>query len=169
MGVTYSSLTTKLDSELNSNQLSSGERRDQKSRRTIPARSLNANGVPGRRRLLRRTDDTQNHTDWYETHVMLIALSIVVFCILDFIFTSVIIASGGIELNFLMREAISSSLESFFIYKYSLTSLSLFILVVHQNYKLFRLLKVRYVLYSFALGYAVLIAYEVVLISKITV
>jgi len=148
-------------------QLSRICRRENCERRLLPTHSLSAKGVMGRRRQPRRNEDNKDHTDWYESHVMLIALSIVMFCIIDFIFTSIIIASGGIELNILMREAISLSLESFFVYKYSLTSLSLLLLVAHQNYCLFRLIKVRYVLYGFAITYAGVVAYEIVLISQI--
>lgn len=156
-----------MHSSLSTNELRFECRRVTCDRRQRPTRSLHVHGLQGRRKMLRRKEDRNNNTDWFESHVMLIALSIVVFCIADFIFTSIIIANGGIELNLLMKETMSMGMEAFFVYKYSLTCLSLILLVAHQNYRLFHGIRVKHILYGFSVSYLSLLVYEVILLTKI--
>ncbi len=156
-----------MHSSLSSDRIEFDCRRYELNRRQTPTRPLHVQGIRGRRKILRRNEDVHSQTDWFESHVMILALGIVLLCIADFIFTSIIMQHGGIELNLLMNEAISRGIDAFFIYKYLLTCLSLILLVAHQNHRFFRVVKVKYILYGFAAGYLGLMAYEIHLLLQI--
>lgn len=137
-------------------------------RRQRPTRSLHYHGVTGRRVLQRRkTDLGQMSTDCFDKPVWFAALAIILFSVMDFILTTLILEAGGTELNWLMNHVIQQSSAVFFATKYSLTALAVLILLSHHQHVFFRAIKVNNILYGLALLYFVLFIYEISIIASI--
>jgi len=145
------------------------ERRyDTGDRRQRPTRTLHHYGIAGRRSLLRRkTDLGLMNTDHFDKPVWFAALAIIVFSVLDFILTTIILDLGGRELNVLMNFVISESNTVFFSAKYGLTALAVLILLAHHQHDFFRTIKVKTILYMLAMGYFCLFVYEILIIVSI--
>jgi len=145
------------------------ERRyDMSDRRQRATRTLHHYSITGRRALLRRKDDLGlMNTDRFDKPVWFAALAIIVFSVLDFILTTIILESGGIELNLLMNHVIYQGSVAFFSAKYGLTVLAVLILLAHHQHDFFRTIKVKTILYMLALGYFCLFVYEILIITSI--
>lgn len=137
-------------------------------RRKRPTRSLHYHGVTGRRVYLRRkTDLGLMNSDRFEKPVWLAALSIIVLSVMDFILTLIILESGGTELNILMNHLLQQSSALFFAAKYSLTVLAVLLLVANSRFVVFRMVKVKSILYGLAFVYLSLFIYEIRIIAMI--
>ena len=98
---------------------------------------------------------------------MLCTIAILFFCVLDAFLTLNILAQGGEELNWFMANLIENSTEKFIGFKFTLTSLALILLVIHQNVQLTKSLRVRHIKYMILLSYSTLISYELYLLELI--
>ena len=107
------------------------------------------------------------YVDYYANHLMLCTIAILFFCILDAFLTLNILAQGGEELNWFMANLIEDSTEKFIGFKFTLTSLALILLVIHQNVQLTKSLRVRHIKYMILLSYSTLISYELYLLELI--
>lgn len=142
------------------------ERRVTGERRSIRGafRLAAAAGSLKRRRGRRKTDLEQGfYTDHHDAPLLLVALSIVLFSLLDSIFTLQLIARGAEELNPLMAHLINIDVQVFAWTKTLVTASVLVLLVAHANHVLFGLFRVRRVLQLGLAGYVCLVAYQVVL------
>lgn len=154
--------------EISQHEIFWEERREYDDRRQRPTRSLHHYGITGRRSLKRRKDDLQLHgTDHFEKPVWLAALAIIVLSVVDYILTMHILESGGAELNLLMNYVVQQGGVFFFMVKYSLTVLAVFILLAHHQHRFLRTIRVKTILYGIVLGYLSLFLYEIRLISTI--
>ena len=86
--------------------------------------------------------------------------------IADAVFTLTLLSRGAIEVNPFMAWLIETDIQLFAIIKMALTGVCLIFLVMHINFRIYRLLKVNHVLYACLPLYALLIAYEMVLLTK---
>jgi len=86
---------------------------------------------------------------------------------MDFIFTTIILNSGGTELNLLMNHVIQQSSSMFFATKYCLTALAVLLLLSHHQHTFLRTVKVKTILYGFTLIYFSLFLYEIRIILTI--
>jgi len=137
-------------------------------RRQSPTRSLHHHGLTGRRAYQRRKSDALlGGTDHFEKPIWFAALTIILFSVLDFIFTTIILESGGRELNLFMNHVIKDGKGAFFATKYCLTALAVHILLANHQQIIFKLIKVNTVLYAFVLAYFSLLLYEIHLIASI--
>lgn len=140
-------------------------RRQQMERRHPVNRALSRYGLVGRRKLIRRRLDALDiQTDVFEPHIMAVCLSVVFLGLCDMWLTTLILGRGGIELNFLMAHVMELGFYHFFFIKYSLTALSLILLVAYQQH-IFFVVRVKTLLYMVFAGYAGLIVYEVFLLD----
>ena len=154
--------------EISQHEIFFEERREYIDRRRRPTRALHHYGITGRRSLQRRTNDLSVlGTDHFEKPVWLAALTIIVLSVLDYVLTMYILEAGGAELNLLMNYVVQQGGVFFFMIKYSLTVLAVFILLAHHQHRFFRTIRVKTILYGIVLGYVGLFAYEVRLIASI--
>lgn len=140
------------------------QRKYQRTDRRTRHSSLNIHALRGRRKAPRRNSDNETshytHSDRHEPHIFWATLLILLLCVFDAHYTLLLIDRGGEELNQLMDLLIQHGMFTFIVGKYTLTALSLFILVAHSKFHMFQRIKVHHLIYGFLLLYTMLVAYE---------
>jgi hypothetical protein len=143
------------------------ERRYQ-DRRRFSFRSLFGALFILRRRHSRRNDDLLNtYVDWYEPWPLIASVLIILLSCLDAFLTLILLGHGAVEMNTLMDWLIQKDIRTFATAKITVTGLALFVMVMHFNFNLYKVLPVRYLLYTLMLLYALLIAYEIRLLGEL--
>ncbi|MDP1951917.1 MAG: DUF5658 family protein [Nitrosomonas sp.] len=105
------------------------------------------------------------YVDIYSNHLVFCVISIMILSSLDAFFTLNILAEGGEELNVFMEVLIADSLHKFVAVKLALTAFALLLLTIHHEVKLTQSIRVVHLIYFILSGYAVLIGYEITLLS----
>ncbi|MGB7931507.1 MAG: DUF5658 family protein [Gammaproteobacteria bacterium] len=142
------------------------ERRRQE-RRRFSLRSLFGALFTLRRRRSRRNDDHLNtYIDWYEPWPLVASLVIILLSSLDAFLTLILLNHGAVEVNILMDWLIKTDIRTFAAVKLAVTGLALIVLVLHFNFRVYRVLPVRYVMYALMPLYAILIAHEISLLGN---
>ncbi|MEE8464357.1 MAG: DUF5658 family protein [Gammaproteobacteria bacterium] len=140
------------------------DRRLSQDRREKTWWSLCYGGVRPRRRSHRRdADGFSGHTDWLDSELLYLTLGILVLCTADAIMTLNLLNMGAREANIFMAHMIEKNEFLFGATKMALTGLGLILLVMHAQFRLFRLIKVQNLLRIFFIAYCALIGYEIVL------
>lgn len=146
----------------------SDRRTQQKDRRAKPTPLFSIYTFKGGRRIhIRRKEDRNIHyyVDLYDFPSVLAFISLIIFSVADAFFTMELISKGAKEINPIMEFCLRLGPIPFLLIKYFLTVTSLLTLLVHKNYYLLRgKLRVRTLLFCIPLLYALLIAYELLLI-----
>jgi len=120
----------------------------------------------GRRGSPRRYEEQQqpHYIDIYEDpKTWLWLVGIIGFCALDAVLTLQIIDRGGVEVNPIMHFLLEMGLSAFFYTKYLATAAALIFIVMHINFTI-RGIPIRRILPVIFSFYAILIAYECVLL-----
>ena len=121
-----------------------------------------------RRRHLRREDDQLNsYTDWYGHWPFAATLIIILLCFADAFLTIVLLSKGAVELNGLMDWLIQKDTHMFAIVKMSMTGIALIILVLHFNFRIYKFIAVRYLIYALVPLYSLLIFHELTMLANI--
>ena len=121
-----------------------------------------------RRRVSRRDGDhLDSYTDWYGLMPLAATFTIILLCFADAFMTTVLISKGAVELNILMDWLIQRDIHMFAVVKMSVTGFALIILVMHHNFRIYRYLAVRYVLYAIVPVYVVLIYHELTMLANV--
>ena len=121
-----------------------------------------------RRRGARRSSDAHTfYVDWYEPRLLYITLGVLMLSSVDAVMTLNLLQHGSVELNPIMGLLIEQNVSLFVYTKLMLTGASLVFLVVHINFRLFRFIKIIHCLIAALVGYLILVAYELVLLSYI--
>jgi hypothetical protein len=121
-----------------------------------------------RRRDIRRDDDKINsYIDWYGHWPLVTTLLIILLCSLDAFLTLVLINHGAIELNILMAWLIEKDVQIFALVKIAVTGLALIVLVMHLNFRIYRIVSVRYLMYALVPAYSLLIAHEINMLTQL--
>jgi len=147
--------------------MSYAERRGEPDRRH-QIQPFNRYAIRGRRCGLRRKGDAflqSGGMDRYPPRLLFITVAILLFCALDAQNTLVILNRGGIEVNPLMDFLIQTDLRLFVAGKFALTGLGILLFVGYHRVRLWKRLKVRYILYSLMVLYLLLIGYQLVLLA----
>jgi hypothetical protein len=145
----------------------SAERRRQ-DRRRFTLRSLFGALFTLRRRRPRRKGDQLNaYIDWYEPWPLMASVVIILLSSLDAFLTLILLNHGAVELNILMDWLIRMDIRTFAAVKLAVTGLALIILVLHFNFRLYKVLPVRYLIYALMPIYAFLIAHEISLLGEL--
>ncbi len=105
------------------------------------------------------------YTDFYERKFLILMAFIMALSIADGILTLEILAKGGVELNPLMAILLDFNISAFLIVKYSLTAIGLAFVLLHINFSILRILRVRNIIYILFLLYSILVAYEITLLN----
>lgn len=137
-----------------------GARRQGADRRQANLRSLIYALFMGRRHGQRRTnEDVISYIDYYGHFTFAVALTLMLFCIADAYFTLQLLRYGSTELNPILAWALQKHALYFFLLKYTVTAFSVVVAVMHQNFRLFGLKGLHFLLGGLV-GYACLIAYQ---------
>ncbi len=121
-----------------------------------------------RRRTSRRDDDQLNtYIDWYGPWPLAATILIILMCCLDAFFTLILISNGAVEMNIFMDWLIKKDIQIFTAVKMAVTSVALVVLVMHFNFRIYRVIAVRYVMYALVPVYMALIAHEINLLQQI--
>jgi len=121
-----------------------------------------------RRRHLRREEDSLNsYTDWYGHWPFAATLTIILLCFADAFLTIVLISKGAVELNGLMDWLIQKDAHTFAIVKMSMTGAALIVLVMHFNFRIYKYIAVRYLIYALVPLYSLLIFHELTMLAKL--
>lgn len=137
------------------------EKRQIKDRRQNPTPPLGRFTLTGRRKKARRSDELENYyVDRYEKNLLIITISIAIFCILDAFFTLNILQSGGSESNLFMLFLMKKNLILTLFIRFLFTTCCILFLLIHKNFKLFGVIKTHLLIYLVFSIYFVLILYE---------
>jgi hypothetical protein len=121
-----------------------------------------------RRRSCRRQEEAVNsYTDWYGPWPLIATLIIILLCCLDAFFTLILLANGAVELNVFMDVLIKKDIQLFTIVKLAMTGIALLVLVMHVNFRIYRVIAVRYLIYAFVPIYMILIAHQINMLYQI--
>ena len=130
-------------------------------RRSHSAWSFAYGSFRPRRRVGRRDHDHDRiFLDWHEPRVLYLALSIVLMCCADALFTLNLMAIGAEEVNALMDNLIAHDVERFLAIKIGVTGGSVILLGVAARRRFLGIIPVYRVLQLFCAGYVVLLLWE---------
>ena len=121
-----------------------------------------------RRRHLRREEDSLNsYTDWYGHWPFAATLTIILLCFADAFLTIVLLSKGAVELNGLMDWLIQKDAHTFAVVKMSMTGAALIVLVIHFNFRIYKFIAVRYLIYALVPIYSLLIFHELTMLARL--
>jgi hypothetical protein len=117
---------------------------------------------PRRRTPPRRLDDSRFHSlDWHSSHLLAVAIAILLLSVMDAFLTLVLLQGGAAEVNPVMAVLIYRSVAMFAALKMGMTGAGVLFMVTLARYRFMRLLPVEWVLYGVLIAYVTLISYEV--------
>ena len=121
-----------------------------------------------RRRTHRRDNDHVNrYIDWYGHWPFAASLTIALLCFVDAFLTIVLLSKGAVELNILMDWLIQHDVHTFAVVKMAVTGIALVVLVMHFNFRIYRFIAVRYLIYALVPMYSLLIAHEINMLATL--
>lgn len=137
------------------------ERRDRLDRRKPSLRGFLYGLFLARRRGPRRAENyLYHHSDWYDVKLLVLSLSLLLLSCLDAAMTMNLLSLGAVELNPIMDELLKRGTEYFIWIKIFVTALCVIVLVAHNRFKLFNLIRVDVILISAVFIYLGLVTYE---------
>lgn len=117
---------------------------------------------PRRRSPARRQGDSRFHSlDWHSSHLLAVAIGILLLSVADAFMTLLLLQAGAGEVNPIMAALIYRSVAAFTAMKMGMTGAGVLLMVTLARYRFMRLLRVEWALYGVLMGYATLIGYEI--------
>ena len=140
------------------------DKRTIEDRRKQPTPALSRYTFFGRRRMIRRKSDYQggSYVDHYGSSLFFFLIAIVGLNVLDAFLTLLILDLKGWEANPVVRSVIGLYGTKFWVWKFSIVSISLAILCLHSRFKL-----VREIVIVIGCLYVMVVAYQIYLILHI--
>ena len=138
-------------------------------RRCLSWRTFVQGSLQPRRRANRRGDDHEGLIDWYEPHLLFLAIMILLLSVTDAFLTLKLLANGAYEANPFMNLLLDREPKLFAGIKVALTGAGVIVLVALARARVFRVIRISNIIHWCMLAYVALIAYEAWLISKIPV
>ena len=121
-----------------------------------------------RRRGSRRDGEHINsYVDWYGHWTLLATFTVILLCCTDAFLTIVLLSNGATEMNVLMDWLIQKDIRSFAVVKMGITGLALVVLVMHLNFRVYKVIAVRYLIFALVPMYSLLIAHELHMLSQL--
>ncbi len=137
-------------------------------RRSTSLSTIQGTLFKNRRRVSRRDGDhLDSYVDWYGHLPLVATVSIILLCFADAFLTTVLISAGAVELNTLMDWLIQHDIQLFAAVKMAVTGVALVVLVMHFNFRIYKFLAVRYILYALVPVYSLLIYHELSMLASI--
>jgi hypothetical protein len=116
---------------------------------------------PRRRTPPRRQDESRFHSlDWHSSHLLAVAIGILLLSVLDAFLTMLLLQGGANEVNPVMAALIYRSVAMFAALKMGMTGLGVLLMVFLARYRFMRLMRVEWALYGVLIAYVSLICYE---------
>src|SRR5882724_8260099 len=116
---------------------------------------------PRRRTPPRRLDDARFHSlDWHSSHLLAVAISILLLSVSDAFLTVTLLQGGANEVNPVMAALIYRSVAMFAALKMGMTGLGVLLMVFLARYRFMRLMRVEWALYGVLFAYVSLVCYE---------
>jgi hypothetical protein len=115
----------------------------------------------------RENDHINSYTDRYGHWPTAATLAIITLCFADAFLTMVLLSKGAVELNGLMDYLIQKDIQLFAVVKMSVTGAALIILILHFNFRIYKYIAVRYVIYGLVPLYSLLIFHELNMLANI--
>jgi len=146
------------------------ERRHLRLERRVNKRKAAVQTIYRRRRqsVRRNTDNLSNiYVDTHERKLWYLATGLMVLCVLDAFFTTILIRHGSEELNPLMNFLLQVDLGLFLAAKFFITGFSISFLVMHKHHRLLNTVNCYQILIASVVAYSVLVAYEFSMIRYI--
>jgi hypothetical protein len=137
------------------------DKRTIKDRRKQPTPALSRHTFLGRRRTIRRNPDQQEggYVDRYSSTLFFFLISIIGLNLLDAFFTMMILDLKGWEANPVVRSVIGLYGTKFWIWKFSIVSVSLILLCLHSRFRL-----VKEIIIAIGCLYVIVVAYQMYLL-----
>ncbi len=148
------------------NSFSGPERRSGRDRRHRQASIFSKSRLAGLRHRPRRREDRRKafSVDRHSPRTLVVILLIILLSISDAALTLYLIGHGAAEINPLMRYFLHYGPGVFFIVKYLLTSLSLFIILIYKDNFIFETrLRVKILFWAALVPFLLVVAWEVIL------
>ena len=120
-----------------------------------------------RRESRREKDHINSYTDWYGHWPVAATFAIITLCFADAFLTMVLLSKGAVELNGLMDYLIQKDIQLFAMVKMSVTGAALIILIMHFNFRIYKYIAVRYIIYGLVPLYSLLIIHELNMLANI--
>lgn len=136
------------------------ERRQGADRRRLSFGSFLRGGITPRRRAGRRAGEQHLPIDWHEPYLLFLALTILLLSVADAFLTITLIMGGAQEVNPFLAFVLRDHPELFAVVKMALTGGGVVVLVAVARSRLFRIMRVGFVLQGLFVAYVALIAYE---------
>ena len=136
------------------------ERRRGGDRRRLTLRSFLQGGLNPRRRGGRRAGEQYLPVDWHEPYLLFLSLTILLLSVADAFLTITLIMGGAQEANPLLAYILRDGPEWFAAVKMGLTGGGVVVLVAMARSRLFRIMRVGFILQGIFVVYVALIAYE---------
>lgn len=131
--------------------------------------SLMYGGMRPRRRDGRRTaDHVRPIIDWHGPGLFASATLVLVLCVADALLTLQLLSSGAVEANPVMALYTQGDGHRFAALKLLLTGVGLLVLVAMARFRVFRIMRVATLVHGILAGYLVLVAYELLLVGRIS-
>jgi hypothetical protein len=147
-------------------QPSTKEKRTRTDRRKNPTQ---LNGIylkGGRRKHVRRAEDAPRgyYVDLYGRRALIVITIIFFLSVLDGFLTLSLVKQGAVEKNPIMKFYLNLHPTAFLFVKYAISYISVFLLLIHKNFYLFKTsISVKQVMIAILGIYAALIVWEVIL------
>jgi hypothetical protein len=137
-------------------------------RRTPSLKTFHGALFKCRRRGARREGEHINsYVDWHGHWTLMATFTIILLCCADAFLTVVLLSNGAVEMNVLMDWLIQKDIRSFAVVKISVTGLALIVLVMHLNFRVYKYIAVRYLIFALVPMYSLLIAHELHMLSQL--
>ena len=145
------------------------DRRSSPERRNVGFWSVMYGGFRPRRRGIRRhTDHALPVVDWHESHLLAVAMSILILSCADGFLTLNLLFLGAEEANPFMAHLVYRDIAAFAAAKMVLTGGGVVLLVALSRLRLFGRIKVVQALYATLFIYVVLVLYELSMFTALT-
>lgn len=129
-------------------------------RRRTTLRSFLRGGLTPRRRGGRRAGEQHLPIDWHEPYLLFLALTILLLSVADAFLTITLIMGGATEANPFLAFILDDHPRLFASVKMTLTGGGVLVLVAVARARLFRIMRVGFLLQGIFVAYVALIAYE---------
>ena len=143
------------------------EQREDERRRTSVKTLIGAIWHQRRRNHRRDNDHVNRYIDWYGHWPFAATVTITLLCFADAFLTIVLLSKGAVELNILMDWLIQHDVHTFAVVKMAVTGTALVVLVMHFNFRIYRFIAVRYLIYALVPLYSLLIAHEINMLANL--
>jgi hypothetical protein len=142
------------------------QRRRTDDRRALGWKTFVIGSLTPRRRTNRRGESLDGLLDWYEPHLLFLAIMILLMSVTDAFLTLKLIELGASEANPVMAYLLDRTPRFFITAKMLLTGAGIVVLVALARARVFRVIRISIIIHWCMLGYVALLAYEAWLLRQ---